>query len=195
IDLNFLGIHNALILRGDPIKSEPCFTPEPDGHKYAVDLVKQVVNMNHGKYLSAEDQNVFPTDFCIGVAGYPEKHFEAPNGKADMRYLKQKIDSGADYIVTQMFFDNQKYFDFVKACREAGIKVPIIPGLKPITTKTQINVLPRLFYMVIPEDLVVAIENCKDNAAAAQVGVEWSIQQSKELVKFGVPCLHFYSMG
>lgn len=195
IDLNFLGITNVLVLRGDPIKSEPCFRPETNGHHYAVDLIKQVVNMNRGCYLASEQEDVFPTDFCIGAAGYPEKHFEAPNQKADLRYLKQKIDSGADYIVTQMFFDNQKYFDFVKACRAEGINVPIIPGLKPITTKSQVNILPRLFYMDIPDELVAAIEKCKDNAAAAEVGVEWSIQQSKELVEFGVPCLHFYSMG
>lgn len=195
IDLNFLGITNVLVLRGDPIKSEPCFVPEPNGHHYAVDLIKQVVNMNHGRYLASEQENVFPTDFCIGAAGYPEKHFEAPNKKADLRYLKQKIDSGANYIVTQMFFDNQKYFDFVETCRNEGINVPIIPGLKPITTKNQVNLLPRLFYMDIPDELVSEVEKCKDNAAAAQVGVEWAIQQSKELVEFGVPCLHFYSMG
>lgn len=195
IDLNFLGIHNILALRGDPIKSEPSFKAEPHGHHYAVDLIKQVVDLNKGRYLTTEQENVCPTDFCIGTAGYPEKHFEAPNMKSDMRYLKQKIENGAHYIVTQMFFDNQKYFDFVKACREEGITVPIIPGLKPITTKSQVNVLPRLFHMDIPEDLVEAIGQCKDNAAAAEVGVEWAVEQSKKLIEFGVPCLHFYSMG
>lgn len=195
IDLNFLGIDNVLALRGDPIKSEPTFKPEPNGHHYAVDLISQIVDLNKGKYLSSEQENVCPTDFCIGTAGYPEKHFEAPNMKSDLRYLKKKIDSGAHYIVTQMFFDNQKYFDFVQACRNEGITVPIIPGLKPITTKGQVNVLPRLFHMDIPEELVEAVSACKDNAAAAQVGVEWAVKQSKELIEYGVPCLHFYSMG
>ncbi len=195
IDLNFLGIDNVLALRGDPIKSEPTFKPEPSGHHYAVDLISQIVDLNKGRYLSSEQENVCPTDFCIGTAGYPEKHFEAPNMKSDLRYLKKKIESGAHYIVTQMFFDNQKYFSFVEACRNEGITVPIIPGLKPITTKGQVNVLPRLFHMDIPEDLVEAVSQCKDNAEAAQVGVEWSVKQSKELIDFGVPCLHFYSMG
>ena len=195
IDLNFLGIDNVLALRGDPIKSEPTFKPEPNGHHYAVDLISQIVDLNKGRYLSSEQENVCPTDFCIGTAGYPEKHFEAPNMKSDLRYLKKKIDSGAHYIVTQMFFDNQKYFDFVEACRNEGITVPIIPGLKPITTKGQVNVLPRLFHMDIPDELVEAVSQCKDNAAAAQVGVEWSVKQSKELIDYGVPCLHFYSMG
>lgn len=195
IDLNFLGIDNVLALRGDPIKSEPTFKPEPNGHHYAVDLISQIVDLNKGKYLSSEQENVCPTDFCIGTAGYPEKHFEAPNMKSDLRYLKKKIDSGAHYIVTQMFFDNQKYFDFVQACRNEGITVPIIPGLKPITTKGQVNVLPRLFHMDIPDELVEAVSACKDNVAAAQVGVEWAVKQSKELIEYGVPCLHFYSMG
>lgn len=195
IDLNFLGIDNVLALRGDPIKSEPTFKPEPNGHHYAVDLISQIVDLNKGRYLSSEQENVCPTDFCIGTAGYPEKHFEAPNMKSDLRYLKQKIENGAHYIVTQMFFDNQKYFDFVEACRKEGITVPIIPGLKPITTKGQVNVLPRLFHMDIPEELVEAVSQCNDNTAAAQVGVEWAVKQSKELIAFGVPCLHFYSMG
>lgn len=195
IDLNFLGIDNVLALRGDPIKSEPTFRPEPGGHHYAVDLISQMVDLNKGRYLSSEQENVCPTDFCIGTAGYPEKHFEAPNMKSDLRYLKKKIDSGAHYIVTQMFFDNQKYFDFVEACRKEGITVPIIPGLKPITAKGQVNVLPRLFHMDIPDDLVEAVGECKDNVAAAQVGIEWAVKQSKELIAYGVPCLHFYSMG
>ncbi|HEX9650111.1 MAG TPA: methylenetetrahydrofolate reductase [Cyclobacteriaceae bacterium] len=195
IDLNFLGIDNVLVLRGDAIKSEPRFIPEGNGHNYAVDLLCQVVNMNKGLYLDQELANATPTNFCIGVAGYPEKHFEAPNPKVDMKYLKMKVDSGADYIVTQMFFDNQKYFQFVKDCKEAGINVPIIPGLKPITSKKQVNTLPSLFHMDIPPELSDEIDKCKDNKTALEAGVEWCVQQSRELMEFGVPCLHYYSMG
>lgn len=195
IDLNFLGIDNVLAIRGDAIKTESRFVPDPDGHYYAIDLIDQVVNMNKGNYLDEELQNTYPTNFCVGVAGYPEKHFEAPNMKSDLKYLKKKIELGADYIVTQMFFDNKKYFDFVESCRAVGIEVPIIPGLKPITTKNQVNVLPSIFYIDIPEELSEAVEKCKDNQAARQVGIEWSIMQSKELMEFGVPSLHFYSMG
>ena len=195
IDLNFLGIDNVLIIRGDAIKSEARFIPDPEGNNYAIDLLHQVVDMNKGIYLDDELQDAAPTDFCIGVAGYPEKHFEAPNIKTDMKYLKQKVEDGADYIVTQMFFDNQKYFDFVDKCRAAGIDVPIVPGLKPITTVKQATILPSIFHIDLPEDLADAIENCKDNAQAREVGVEWAIQQSKELIDYGVPTLHFYSMG
>jgi methylenetetrahydrofolate reductase (NADPH) len=195
IDLNFLGIDNVLLIRGDAIKSEARFIPDPEGNNYAIDLLHQVVDMNKGIYLDDELQNAAPTDFCIGVAGYPEKHFEAPNMKSDMKYLKQKVDDGADYIVTQMFFDNQKYFDFVDKCRAAGIDVPIVPGLKPITTVKQATVLPSIFHIDLPEDLSDAIENCKNNEQAREVGVEWAIQQSKELIEYGVPTLHFYSMG
>ncbi|HNP17663.1 MAG TPA: methylenetetrahydrofolate reductase [NAD(P)H] [Fulvivirga sp.] len=195
IDLDFLGIHNVLVLQGDAIKTEPMFVAEPDGHNYASELLQQVKDLNHGIYTDEELQNAAPTDFCIGVAGYPEKHYAAPNMKNDMKYLKMKVEMGADYIVTQMFFDNQKFFDFVENCRNEGINVPIIPGLKPITTKKQISVLPRYFHIDIPEDLADAIDNCKDNAHAKQVGVEWAIQQSKELMEYGVPVLHYYSMG
>ncbi len=195
IDLDFLGIHNVLVLQGDAIKTEPMFVAEPDGHNYASELLQQVKDLNHGIYTDEELQNAAPTDFCIGVAGYPEKHYTAPNMKNDLKYLKMKVEMGADYIVTQMFFDNQKFFDFVENCRNEGINVPIIPGLKPITTKRQISVLPRYFHIDIPEDLADAIDNCKDNAQAKQVGVEWTIQQSKELMEYGVPVLHYYSMG
>ncbi len=195
IDLHFLSIDNVLAIRGDAIKSESRFIPDPDGHKYASDLVEQVVNMNKGNYLDEELQHTNHTNFCVGVAGYPEKHFEAPNMKSDIKYLKKKIELGADYIVTQMFFDNEKYFDFVKSCRAEGIEVPIIPGLKPITSKSQENVLPSIFYIDLPEDLSDAIEKCKDNEAVRQVGVEWCVNQSKELMEFGVPSLHYYSMG
>ncbi|MCS6974935.1 MAG: methylenetetrahydrofolate reductase [NAD(P)H] [Cyclobacteriaceae bacterium] len=195
IDLHFLGIDNVLVLQGDAIKNEGRFVPEPDGHRYASELLQQVVDMNNGIYLDDELLNPTPTNFCIGVAGYPEKHFAAPNMKTDLKYLKLKVDLGADYIVTQMFFDNKKYFDFVKRCRDAGIHVPIIPGIKPITAKSQINILPTTFHIDIPEALADEVERCKDNEAARQVGIEWAIHQSKELIKAGVPTLHFYSMG
>ncbi len=195
IDLNFLGVDNVLLLQGDAIKSESKFVAEPDGHKYASELLEQVVKMNNGVYLDDELQTPSPTTFCIGVAGYPEKHFNAPNLKADIKYLKLKVDMGAEYIVTQMFFDNKKYFDFVDKCREAGINVPIIPGIKPLTSKGQLTVLPKTFHIDIPEELSEEAEKCKDNAALKEVGIKWCIQQSKELIKKGVPTLHFYSMG
>lgn len=195
IDLDFLGIENVLLLQGDAIKTESMFVAEPDGHRYASDLLDQVVNMNCGKYLDEELQNATATNFCIGVAGYPEKHYTAPNLKTDLKYLKMKVENGAEYIVTQMFYDNQKYFEFVEKCREAGINVPIIPGLKPITTKKHITVLPRFFHIDIPEDLADAVEKCKDNKEAKEVGIQWCIQQSKELMEYGVPVLHYYSMG
>lgn len=195
IDLNFLGIENVLVLRGDSIKTEPRFFPEPGGHAYASDLLTQVVNINQGLYIEEELQNNSKTDFCIGVAGYPEKHFEAPNMENDLKYLKMKVDNGADYIVTQMFYDNQKFFKFVEDCRAMDINVPIIPGLKPLTTKKQLTILPSIFHIDIPQDLVNEIEKCKDNKQAREVGVEWGIQQSKELIEYGVPCLHYYSMG
>jgi methylenetetrahydrofolate reductase (NADPH) len=151
--------------------------------------------MNQGKFLDEDLENASPTNFCVGVAGYPEKHFAAPNLKVDLKYLKLKVDMGAEYIVTQMFFDNKKYFEFVRQCREAGINVPIIPGIKPITTKSQASVLPTVFHIDIPEELSDEVERCKDNAAVKQVGIEWAVKQSRELIKFGVPTLHFYSMG
>ncbi len=195
VDLHFLGIDNVLALQGDAIKTEPRFVAEQDGHKYASELLQQIVSMNHGKFLDEDLENASPTHFCVGVAGYPEKHFSSPNLKTDLKYLKHKVDMGAEYIVTQMFFDNQKYFNFVAACREAGINVPIIPGIKPITTKSQATILPTIFHIDLPEALADEVERCKDNAAAKEVGIKWTIQQSRELMKFGVPTLHFYSMG
>lgn len=195
IDLAFLGIDNVLALRGDPRNMEPKFMPEPDGHKYAVDLVGQLQNLNVGKYLDQNLANAAPTEFCIGVAGYPEKHFEAPNFDTDMQYLKKKVDAGADYIVTQMFFDNQKYFNFVDKCREVGITVPIIPGLKPVTKKYQLNSIPRMFYIDFPEDFVKEMEKTKNSKESQQVGVDWCIAQSKELAAKGAPILHYYTMG
>ena len=195
IDLGFLGIHNILALRGDARKLEKKFVPEPDGHPFALDLVQQIHNMNCGTYLDHDLINPVKTDFCIGVAGYPEKHFEAANYEQDLQYLKQKIDAGGDYIVTQMFFDNNVYFKFVEDCRKMGINVPIIPGIKPITRLGQLNSIPAAFFINLPEALVKEVHKCKDDVEVKQVGIEWCIQQSKELVKFGVPCLHYYTMG
>lgn len=195
IDLNFVGIDNVLVLRGDPIKSEGRFRPEPEGHAYAKDLVEQVVHMNNGRYLDHDLKDVTKTDFCIGVAGYPEKHFEAPNRPADLRHLKAKVDAGAEYIVTQMFFDNKAFFRFVDECKNIGINVPIIPGLKPLANKAQLTVIPHHFHINMPDDLVVAVENAKDDKAVKQIGIDWCIQQSKELMAAGVPVLHYYTMG
>lgn len=195
IDLHFLGVDNVLVLQGDAIKSEPKFVAEPDGHRYASELLDQVVRMNTGQYLDPDLENADPTAFCIGVAGYPEKHFNAPNLKSDIKYLKLKVDMGAQYIVTQMFFDNKKYFEFVDLCRQNGINVPIIPGIKPLTGKAQLTVLPKTFHIDIPEDLADEAEKAKDNAAVKEVGIRWAVEQSKELIKKGAPTLHFYSMG
>ena len=195
IDLNFLGIENVLLLRGDGIKNEPHFVPEPDGNKNSLELIEQVMHMNAGRYLDDELIGANPTNFCIGVAGYPEKHFEAPNMQADMNFLKRKVDAGANYIVTQMFFNNDKFFEFSEQCKQMGITIPIIPGLKPITKKNQLTILPKIFHIDIPFELSDAIEKCKDDKAVRQVGIEWAIQQSKELKKAGVPVLHYYTMG
>lgn len=195
IDLQFLGIDNALALRGDAIKTQARFKPTTGGHHYASELIEQITKMNEGQYLNSEVENAIPTNFCIGVAGYPEKHFEAPNFETDLKYLKQKVDLGAEYIVTQMFYDNNKYFEFVDACRAKGINIPIIPGLKPLATKSQLTVLPSIFHIDLPCELVNEVEKCKDNEAVRQIGIEWAIKQSRELKEKGVPCLHYYSMG
>jgi methylenetetrahydrofolate reductase (NADPH) len=197
IDLQFLGIDNILALRGDAVKTETSFVPEPHGNEYAIDLVKQVVALNNGKYLYEEETSDISSNsgFCIGVAGYPEKHFEGPNFGADLRHLKAKVEAGADYIVTQLFYDNQKYFDYVKMCRDNGIKVPIIPGIKPISNKKQLLSLPKFFHIGVPEELSEAIEKCDDDKKIREIGIEWGIKQCKELIKFGVPCIHFYTMG
>jgi methylenetetrahydrofolate reductase (NADPH) len=195
IDLDFLGIDNILVLRGDPIKSETYFTAEKGGHKFASELLKQVDGMNNGVYLDEELKNSAQTDFCIGVAGYPEKHFEAANMRSDIHFLKKKVEAGADYIVTQMFFDNQKYYDFVKLCRENDINIPIIPGLKPMSTEKQLTLLPHRFHLNVPNELVDEVLKCKSNEDVRQVGVEWAINQTKELIEFGAPCIHFYTMG
>jgi len=195
IDLAFLGIDNVLALRGDAMKTEGRFNPQKGGHRYASELVNQMTHMNEGKYLDANLANAAPTEFCIGVAGYPEKHFEAPNFDTDLMYLKKKVDAGAHYIVTQMFFDNSKYFAFVDKCRAVGINVPIIPGLKPVTKKSQLSSIPRMFFLDYPEDFVKEMNNAADRDAVKQIGIEWCINQSKELKAAGVPVLHYYTMG
>ncbi len=195
IDLQFLGIDNALILRGDAAKNEASFEPELNGNKYAIDLLKQVGQLNQGIYLDKDILNGGKTNFCMGVAGYPEKHFEAPNFEIDLQKTKDKVDAGAEYIMTQMFFDNSKFLAYIKACRDAGITVPIIPGLKPITNKKQLTILPRIFHVDIPTDLSNAINKCKTDADCEKVGTEWLIQQSKELKEAGVPVLHYYTLG
>jgi len=195
INLRYLGIDNVLVLRGDAAKNETAFEPEPGGHRYASDLLKQVMNLNAGIYLEEDLKGTQKTDFCIGVAGYPEKHFESPNKDMDLRYLKAKVDAGAEYIVTQMFFDNQKYYDFVKNCREAGITVPIVPGLKPIYNKKQLTMLPKTFYIDLPDDLSNEIAKCRTDEDVEKVGEEWLLHQSKDLKKNGVPVLHYYTLG
>lgn len=195
IDLNFIGVENILALRGDAPKTEGKFVPNPDGHRFASELVEQIIRMNEGKYLHEETETSFQTDFCVGVAGYPEKHFEAPSMKFDLKYLKEKVDKGAEYIVTQMFFDNKKFFEFVDKVRAAGIDVPIIPGIKPITTLNQITTLPSIFFLDLPDALLDELDKCKTNAAVKQVGIEWAIEQSRELIAAKVPSLHFYTMS
>ena len=195
IDLNFLNINNVLALRGDARKFDGKFLPEPDGHHYAIDLVQQLADINNGKYLDANIENGEKTDFCIGIAGYPEKHFEAPNMDFDLQWTKAKIDAGANYIVTQMFFDNQKYFEFVDKCRAEGITVPIIPGLKPIKNIKHTSFLPKFFHIDFPDELAQELLKCKTNDEVKALGIEWGIKQAKELKAAGVPCIHFYTMS
>ncbi len=195
IDLHFLGIENVLALRGDGLKGESVFRPEPAGNTHAIDLVQQITQLKKGIYLDPALKNTTPLDFCVGVAGYPEKHAEAPNLETDLCYLRQKVEAGADYIVTQMFFDNQVYFDFVKRCREMGITVPIIPGIKPIALMNQLTVLPKIFSISLPSDLSKALHGCKTDDQARQAGTEWAIHQARELIAAGVPGLHIYTYG
>lgn len=195
IDLNFLGVNNLLAVRGDPNSESKIFTPEEGGHVHSIDLLKQIMNMNRGIYLDEDLQHPAPTDFSVGVAGYPEKHPEAPNMESDLHFLKKKIDAGADFVVTQMFFDNAKYFSFVDNCRKKGISVPIIPGIKPISLYEHLSYLPKTFNISLPEELVKAVLKCKHKNEIKQVGVEWAIEQSKELFAAGVPVVHYYTMG
>ena len=195
IDLNYLGIENVMALRGDIAKPYTYFKPMKEGHKYASELVLQIREMNQGKYLHEESEYLSKSDFCIGGAAYPEKHYEADDQNIDFKFLKEKVDAGLDYLVTQMFFDNNRYFEFVKKCRSNGINIPIIPGLKVLATKKQLDVLPKLFYLDMPEEFRNEIDKAKDDKTARQIGVEWCVQQCKELISFGVPALHFYTMS
>ncbi|TMM32157.1 methylenetetrahydrofolate reductase [NAD(P)H] [Polaribacter aestuariivivens] len=195
VDCHYLGIDNVMALRGDAMSHQKYFKPNEGGNVYATDLVKQIQNLNCGKYLHDVIEASNKADFCIGVAGYPEKHLEAPSLQTDLKRLKEKVDAGADYIVTQMFFDNKKYFEFVEAAKNIGINVPIIPGIKPIAVKRHLQLLPQVFKIDLPENLISSVENCKTNKDVRQIGIEWAIQQSKELLAAGVPVLHYYSMG
>ena len=195
IEMNFLGINDVLALRGDPPKGSRSFISEKNGHMYTTELIKQIVNLNKGKYLDEKMEEAAPTSFCIGIAGYPEKHFEAPNLKTDLENLKQKVEAGASYIVTQMFFDNQKFFDFRDACRAAGITVPIIPGIKPITALNDKDLLPQTFHIDLPEMLVSELKKCKNDNDAREVGIEWTTMQSKGLLNSEVPGIHYYTLG
>jgi len=195
VDCHYLGIENVMALRGDAMSHQRYFEASNGGHQYATQLVDQIQGLNTGKYLHDVIEASHKTNFCIGVAGYPEKHIEAPSLQTDLRRLKEKVDAGADYVVTQMFFDNQKYFKFVEAAKEIGINVPIIPGIKPLAIQKHLQLLPQVFKIDLPEPLIAAVEKCKTNSDVRQVGVEWAIQQSKELMNAGVPVLHYYSMG
>jgi methylenetetrahydrofolate reductase (NADPH) len=195
VDCHYLGLDNVMALRGDAMKDEQYFIPKKGGNDFAVDLVKQIYQLNQGKYLHDVMEVDNKANFCIGVAGYPEKHLESPSLQSDLKRLKEKVDAGADYVVTQMFFDNAKYFEFVAKATEMGITVPIIPGIKPIAVQRHLQILPQIFRIDLPEDLIQAVDQCKNNADIRQVGIEWAIQQSLELKAAGVPVLHYYSMG
>ena len=195
VDCQYLGIDNVMALRGDAMSHQKYFEPNEDGNRYAADLVRQIQDLNCGKYLHDVVETSNKTNFCIGVAGYPEKHLESPSLQSDLKRLKEKVDAGADYVVTQMFFDNQKYFEFVQAARGLGIEVPIIPGIKPIAVQRHLQLLPQVFKIDLPESLITAVEGCKTNKEVRNVGIEWAIEQSRELLAAGVPVLHYYSMG
>ncbi len=195
IDLDFLGIKNVLALRGDAAANEKFFTPHPQGHRYAEDLVRQIVSLNEGRYMEEDIIDGAKTDFCIGIAGYPEKHIEAPNMDIDIYYLKRKIDLGAHYVTTQLFYKNEHYFNYVKKCRELGVHVPIIPGMKPLTSKKQLSTIPRTFNIEVPVDLCDEMMKARTDAACEQVGTEWLIHQCRDLLKNNVPVLHFYTLG
>lgn len=195
VDCHYLGLDNVMALRGDAMSHERYFKPNEGGHSFAKGLVEQIKNLNKGKYLHQTIENKYNTDFCVGVAGYPEKHIEAPSMETDLKHLKEKVDAGADYVVTQMFFDNKKFFNFVEKARDMGITIPIIPGLKPVAVKRHLQLLPQVFYLDLPEALIAEIEKCKTDLAVRELGIEWTIQQSKELIEAGVPVVHYYSMG
>jgi methylenetetrahydrofolate reductase (NADPH) len=195
IDLHFLGVKNVLALRGDAAANEKFFTPHPNGHRYAEDLVKQIISLNKGSYLEDDIMDGVKTDFCIGVAGYPEKHFEAPNLDTDIYYLKRKIELGADYVTTQMFFENQHYYNYLQRCAEHGVTVPVMPGLKPLTSQRQLSMIPSIFNVEVPVDLYNEMKKAKTEADCELVGTEWLLAQCRDLLKNKVPVLHFYTLG
>lgn len=195
IDLHFLGVKNVLALRGDAAANEKFFTAHPNGHRYAEDLVKQIIGLNSGHYMEEDIMDGVKTDFCIGVAGYPEKHFEAPNMDTDIYYLKRKVELGADYVTTQMFFNNQHYYNYIKRCHENGVTVPIIPGLKPLTNKRQLTMIPSIFNVELPVDLCNEMMKAKTPEACDKVGEDWLLEQCRDLLKNNAPVLHFYTLG
>jgi methylenetetrahydrofolate reductase (NADPH) len=195
IDLHYLGIKNVLALRGDAAANEKFFVPHPQGHKYAHELVDQIIQLNKGQYIEDDIIEGVKSDFCIGVAGYPEKHMESPNVDIDIEHLKNKIALGAHYINTQMFFDNNKYYEFKRKCELADIHVPIIPGIKPLTSDQQLHTIPRIFHVDVPMDLYQAMKQCTTKAAMEQVGTEWLLMQCRDLLAHNVPVLHFYTMS
>lgn len=195
IDLNFLEINNLLLLRGDATGGKKRFIAAKGGHEHTSGLVKQISDLNNGIYLDKDLKNTQKMNFSIGVAGYPEKHIESPNPETDLKYLKEKVDAGAEYIVTQMFFDNQKFFDFEKSCRAIGINVPIIPAVKPLSKKRDLDLIPQTFNLDLPQDLVDAISDAENDEQVYQIGIEWTTAQSKELIAHGVPAVHYFSVG
>lgn len=195
LDLHFLGIRNVVALRGDALPGQRFFVPEKNGFSHSSELVNMIANLNKGQYLDPTVRKGTATDFCVGVAAYPEKHYEAANLDTDIEFLKKKVDAGADYIVTQMFFDNDSFFRFVDGCRKAGINVPIIPGLKPMSTLRQIDLLPRSFHIDIPQELVTIMAKAKTNDDAYKIGIEWASRQSEQLLAHGVPAIHYYTMA
>ena len=195
LDLHFLGIRNVVALRGDAIPGQRFFIPEADGFSHSSEMVQMISRLNQGQYLDPTVKNGLSTDFCVGVAAYPEKHFEAANLDTDIACLKRKVEAGAHYIVTQMFFSNDSFYRFVDKCREAGITVPIIPGLKPVSAARQIDLLPRSFHIDIPQELVSALRQTKTAEDAYQVGIDWCVMQSRDRLSHGVPAIHYYTMA
>ena len=195
LDLQFLGITDLLVLRGDKAKHESVFTPDGDGYHHAIQLQEQINNFNKGIFVDGSEMKITQTPFSYGVACYPEKHEEAPNIDTDIYWLKRKMELGAEYAVTQLFYDNRKYFDFVARVRQAGITIPIIPGIKPLKKLDQLNIVPKTFKVVIPEALAKEVSKCKTDIEVEQVGIEWCIQQCKELIEHNIPSIHFYSIG
>ncbi len=195
LDLHFLGVRNVMALRGDALPGQRYFTPEPDGFAHSNELVAAIAGLNSGRYLDPTVKSPMPTDFCVGVAAYPEKHYEAANLDADIAWLKQKVDAGAQYVVTQMFFANDSFYRFVDRARSAGITVPIIPGLKPISAQRQVDLLPRAFHIDIPQQLVSLMAKATTPDEAYRAGIEWTIAQSRDLLAHGVPAIHYYTMA